>query len=140
MAFSINGFGVTFYGRRLVRPDRSYVTTKWFILACLPIVPLGSARLRDSSRGFSRQEYDVVEETPLDLVQVLNTYFYVYALIPSCLYWVFVKPPLAPAWLPPMLAVAYSLSPMLVLALLPHFLRLFSKQARPRSNRQKGLS
>jgi len=132
VGFSINGFGTTFYGRRLRDRDGSYVTTKWFILACLPILPLGSARLRDSRRGFSRQEYDVVEDIPLDLVQVFNTYVYVYLLVPASLYRLLVKPPEPPAMLPPALALLYGFWPILLVVFLPHILRLFSKQ-RPRA-------
>jgi hypothetical protein len=136
VALSINGFGTTFYGRRLRRPDGSYVTTKWFILAFLPILPLESARLKDSRRGFSRQEYEALEDIGLDWVQVLNTYVYVYLLFPLSLYWLLVKRPEAPAALPWVLALAFSFWPILLLVFLPHVLRLFSKEGRTTARRR----
>jgi hypothetical protein len=53
MAYSINGFGTTFYGSADPHPDGSYVVTTWIIAAAIPLIPLGSMRVlpvRDGSQ------------------------------------------------------------------------------------------
>jgi len=45
MAFSINGFGTTFYGKAEEDEDGSYVVTEWVVAAFLPLIPLGSKRI-----------------------------------------------------------------------------------------------
>jgi hypothetical protein len=42
MAFSVQGIGTAFYGKRDFQPDGSYVTTEWCIFFGLPIWPLRS--------------------------------------------------------------------------------------------------
>jgi len=81
MASSINGIGTTFYGQAGFEPDGSFITTKWFIFAYLPIIPMGSLRVRHagSDSGFfsSGTKYEVIMDYPLDIGQVLRTWAYV---------------------------------------------------------------
>lgn len=78
MPSSFNGIGTTYYGRREFRSDATYVTTEWFILFYIPIIPLGSFRVEFDGamwRMFgSVQHYSVYEQTSLNWRQVLNTY------------------------------------------------------------------
>jgi hypothetical protein len=46
MPFSVNGVGTTFYGNAQEEPDGSYVVTEWVVLFFVPILPLGSKRVR----------------------------------------------------------------------------------------------
>lgn len=46
MPHSIGGSGTVWYGEALKEPDGSYVTTEWFVVFAIPILPLGSKRVR----------------------------------------------------------------------------------------------
>ena len=78
------GIGTKLYGRGARLPDTSYVTTEWFVVLDLPILPLRSIRILPgktrflflviaSSRSF---EYRVVGGVPLrsNIKQILRTY------------------------------------------------------------------
>lgn len=82
MAFSLNGIGTAHYGRREL-PDGSYITTKWFVLLFVPVVPICSYRVVGD--GSNARTYGVgpsvytskslrTQEIPLDSRQVLRTY------------------------------------------------------------------
>lgn len=76
----INGCGLTLFGRRNVRSDGTYITTAWFTLAWIPIVPLGSVRLYANTRSFllvfSETHISGVQEEKLNWAQVVLTYLY----------------------------------------------------------------
>ncbi len=84
MAFSFNGFGTKFYGRREREPDGSYISTLWVVLLHLPVLPLMSVRMLPiegsaaigiySSRRFRQQR------VPLNWKQVLSVYAVVLGL------------------------------------------------------------
>lgn len=81
MANTFNGIGTTFYGKKEIDTDDSFVTTKWFVIGYFPIAPLGSYRLRSQGTSgipfLSRTtSYEVLEQLPLNLVQVLFVYAY----------------------------------------------------------------
>lgn len=84
MAFSINGFGTTFYGQADFEPDGSYVTTKWIILCYLPVIPTGSLRVRyaSQSNGFfsTGTNYQVIMDYPINIAQVIRIWAYVFCL------------------------------------------------------------
>ncbi len=40
MPRNVNGIGTTYYGASDRQPDKSFVTTEWFILFSVPLVPL----------------------------------------------------------------------------------------------------
>ncbi len=42
MAFTIHGVGIRAYGERDYWPDGSFVTTEWFVIAWIPLLPTGS--------------------------------------------------------------------------------------------------
>ena len=78
MAFSFNGIGTSYYGQSDFEADGSYVTTKWFIVAFAPLIPVESIRVQDVSSGlFGGRQYAVVAQHPLHLIQVLKTWAYV---------------------------------------------------------------
>lgn len=85
---SINGFGRKYYGQRDFEADGSFITTKWLIMAFLPIAPSGSARvLVTNSGGPFYKEYEILEEQPVCWRQVITTYAYVYGVIPMALHY-----------------------------------------------------
>src|SRR6185295_6776026 len=89
MPFSFNGIGTTYYGKRDFRADGSYVTTEWFVFACLPIIPIRSVRVRHQGTGEqhwylgigSSERYAVYEQTSPHRKQVFYTYGYVALLL-----------------------------------------------------------
>ncbi len=96
MAFSINGIGTTYFGKGDYEADGSYVTTKWFVLGFVPLIPLGSVRVQHlGARGGpfrSSEHYAIVGEEPLWLAQVLRTWLYVIAMF-AALGWMCLVPP-----------------------------------------------
>lgn len=77
MPYTLNGIGTTYYGSRDKGADGFYTTTKFFVLFAIPIVPLGSWRVRPVGRQtgiFTRtQNYEVIPQ-PMHWGQVLNVY------------------------------------------------------------------
>lgn len=81
MAFTINGIGTTFYGQRDFRADGSYVTTEWFVILYLPVVPIKSLRIAETNDRtnaviYSSESYHVLGQVPLSAIQVLSTYLF----------------------------------------------------------------
>jgi len=82
MAKSIQGFGTTFYGKRDFRSDGTYITTKWFILFFIPIIPIRSFRVRyqghsskmEGLSAKSSERYVIYEETTPNWKQGFFTY------------------------------------------------------------------
>ena len=132
MAYSINGFGTTYYGQRAFERDRSYVTTKWAIAGTVPLLPLGSLRVKEGSRGFARQQMFVVEELGIDWWQVLLTYAYVYLCVPYSLYLI-IGPDqqsfIEDYHVPFAVVMLFKAFPLLFVLALPHFLRWLSRRA-----------
>lgn len=120
MATSINGIGTTFYGQAGFEPDGSFITTKWFIFAYLPIIPMGSLRVRyaGETKGFlsSGTNYEVIMDYSINIPQVLRTWAYIisFAVLISLLS----KGPEA----------GWKFALLGVMALLPHTLRWFSRR------------
>lgn len=73
MPFSANGFGTTYYGHADAHQDGSYVATKWLVLLFIPIIPLGSYRLKLLSGGVVRKDYQGYRVS-FRFRQVLMTY------------------------------------------------------------------
>ena len=78
MPFTYCGCGTTYYGCKDVGPDGSYVTTEWFVLWYVPLIPLRSYRVLPTKNStnllvYQSQKY-LVGKIPLDRRQVLNGY------------------------------------------------------------------
>jgi hypothetical protein len=86
MPFTFNGTGTTYYGQRDIAPDGSYVTTRWFCILWVPIIPLDSWRvLPVEGKRFTvlpEQRY-VAQKLPLCWAQVKKTYFIAAAIVAS---------------------------------------------------------
>ncbi len=84
MAASINGIGTRFYGAGSPRRDGSTVTTKWFAVIFIPLIPLSSYRVIRNTKsdkltffGHSAS-YVVLEKLPINWAQVLRTYAFAF--------------------------------------------------------------
>lgn len=89
MAFTFNGIGTAFYGKRDFREDGSYLTTEWVVFF-IPIVPLRSLRVRPQPRGehtflgvvgYSSDSYAIFEKSAPNWKQVLSTYGFILLLV-----------------------------------------------------------
>jgi hypothetical protein len=84
MAFTLNGIGTRYSGTRWL-PDGSYVTTKWFVIVYMPILPLGSVRVVEASQawgsGFYGGQSMKAHPVPLDWRMVLSYYGWVAVVI-----------------------------------------------------------
>lgn len=81
MNYSYHGIGIRYYGQRDFRPDGSCVTTRWFCVFYLPLVPLKSIRIRPTgtSKYYSLRRVPVIEQQKLEKLsyeQVFSTYAY----------------------------------------------------------------
>lgn len=88
MAFTFRGIGAMHYGKRDFRPDGSYVTTLWFVVLYVPIVPIHSKRMRPTGEvkyyGIrSRRTYQLLEKTSPNLKQVVSVYAWFYTELAS---------------------------------------------------------
>jgi hypothetical protein len=80
--WSIYGFGTEYFSQRELRPDGSYVTTEFLTALDIPLVPLGSQRVREvgpasfgpGSVGWTSQQQYGVRAVPTNWRQVLNVY------------------------------------------------------------------
>ena len=82
MPWSFNGFGTEYLGQRELQPDGSYVTTEFVTALGIPLIPLGSRRVREiGTASFgpgvvgwtSKRPYEVTA-VPTNWRQVLNVY------------------------------------------------------------------
>jgi hypothetical protein len=42
MANTFNGIGTTYYGKKDIYSDSSFIAIKWFVVGFFPLIPLGS--------------------------------------------------------------------------------------------------
>jgi hypothetical protein len=90
MPFTFNGCGTSYYGHRYPAEDGSYVTTLWVTAVWIPLLPLGSHRVRPVGKGtniiiHSSQSYQTVR-VPLCWPQVRNVYLCVSPILAMILY------------------------------------------------------
>ena len=80
MAASINGIGTRFYGAASPKPDGSVITTKWFAVIFIPIIPLSSYRVLRQIKGDKflifgySSAYSIIQKLPMQWSQVFRTY------------------------------------------------------------------
>ena len=76
---TVNGCGMTHYGKCDFRPDGSYVSTLWFTIIYVPLIPVSSALLRDIPKseggGFYRTK------TAFHYWQALRTWLFAAPLV-----------------------------------------------------------
>src|SRR5882724_2920451 len=81
MAFVFHGIGTMVYGERDYWPDGSYVTTEWFVIAWMPIIPLYSKRISyaqnsDYAKYDEREGFYIYGTTGVDRRQATFVYLW----------------------------------------------------------------
>ena len=95
MSFVFHGIGTTTYGQRDYWPDGSFITTEWFVIGWVPIVPLGSQRVSYTPSNpratfDQRSRFYVYETFDVDWRQALSVYLWsVFAFGPVIVWIVF---------------------------------------------------
>ncbi|WP_145963947.1 hypothetical protein [Chromobacterium phragmitis] len=93
MAFSFNGIGTTYYGKRDVDENGSYITTKFIIIAYFPIIPIGSFIVmpHGPAEGNSAMSFQALDSVPIPLSwkQVLNVYFAAFGYSAAAAVWIY---------------------------------------------------
>ncbi len=78
MPSSINGCGTKYYGQRDFREDGSHLTTNFFCLLFVPLIPLQTIRVIPAATNswvpFSRNLYTVLEKSFPNPLQVGSVY------------------------------------------------------------------
>lgn len=87
------GIGTTLYGKADKKEDptygQTYVTTKWFIVCYLPLIPLKSMRIGGVKTkslflvvyNSSTTQYFILEQVPLNWAQIARTFFLTWGLV-----------------------------------------------------------
>jgi len=74
-----NGLGSKFYGSKDQNFDGSFVTTEWFVLLYLPVIPLKTVRVSfagtTNSWRKTTDRYQIIQKLSLDWQQIFSTYF-----------------------------------------------------------------
>ncbi len=85
MPYTFNRIGTKYYGKRDFGEDGSFVTTEWFVIIDIPIIPLGSFRVLPTGRTmdlfFIKSRDYRVQRVPLNWRQVINVYLVAIALL-----------------------------------------------------------
>lgn len=92
MAFVIHGIGTMVYAQRDYWPDGSYITTEWFVLAWVPIIPLYSKRISDiKTNDFAKYDasggFYVYETMGVDHRQALFVYLWFACVFGPVIIW-----------------------------------------------------
>jgi hypothetical protein len=131
MPSSINGCGTKYYGQRDFRADGSHVTTNFFCLLFVPIIPIHSVRvIPDPKNGwlpFSKNYFVILEKRWPNPLQVLCVYLCAASVVGMAILflgWVdpFLKvraPWLTHDWIEPVLFFPFLIPPLLI----PRWLR-----------------
>jgi hypothetical protein len=103
MPFTFRGIGTSNYGSRDFRPDGSYVTTQWFVVIYMPVVPWKSERILPVGQNwnyllFGSRRYQVIEPVPLYLPQILMVYGWFATT--GLLFWLALQLGMWPLWIP----------------------------------------
>jgi len=88
---SRNGCGEGLYGKKDIREDGSYVSTKWFMILLIPIIPLGTYRIwkgetlhsfvADARIGIQQSTEIRTERLKMDWQQIFLTYIVVLVIL-----------------------------------------------------------
>jgi hypothetical protein len=92
MSFVVHGIGTMVYGQRDYWPDGSFVTTEWFVLAWVPIIPICSKRIsyrRDNPYATfdTGGGYYVYETLGVNRRQAALTYLWLLGVVAPLVIW-----------------------------------------------------
>jgi len=127
---SFLGCGYIYYGRKNFNPaDKSYITTQWFVLLLIPIIPIATYRLiKDQINGsynfyniFSvNTNYTILNKiSNIDKLQVIKTYLFCWPLA-SLILWFIIWRPISASYV--------SIFTLIFLVLLMIYALLFNKK------------
>jgi hypothetical protein len=78
MPYTLNGFGTKYYGKREKAGDGSYITTMWITALYIPVLPVGSYRVKPVGEGTNyvvhRSQSYQVARVPLCWEQIWHVY------------------------------------------------------------------
>jgi hypothetical protein len=131
MAFTFHGIGTMVYGERDYWPDGSFVTTEWFVIAFVPLLPVISKRIgytRSSDYAtYDASGYWVYHNLPLSRRQVLFTYGWFASMITPIVLWANFQNSLAKIFGDEDKAAGLFLLIFAIVLALPYFLRRRAK-------------
>lgn len=134
MAFTIHGTGIMVYGERDYWPDGSFVTTEWFAVAWVPIIPIIGKRISYTQNTdyavFDPSGYYVYETLPLNRKQVLCTYGWFAGVVAPLVVWGYFQDSLARALGSDDQGAALCLLSAGLVFVFPYFLRRWAKRRR----------
>jgi hypothetical protein len=138
MAFTIHGIGMMVYGERDYWPDGSFVTTEWFVLAWVPIIPICSKRI-SYTRNSDYATYDandgfyVYETMGVDRLQAFFVYLWIASVLAPIIVWAVFQEALAKIVGDEDRAAGLCLLSSAIAFVTPYFLR---RRARKRKERE----
>jgi hypothetical protein len=99
MAFTFEGLGTKVYGRRDYWPDGSFITTEWFVIAYVPLIPICSKRISYKDENpFAKRDfsgYYVYETLGVDRKQAGFIYGWVASVVTAIVGWNYFQDALA---------------------------------------------
>ena len=127
MAFTFHGIGTMVYGERDYWPDGSFITTEWFVVGWVPLLPVISKRIgytRSSDYAtYDASGYWVYRNLPLSRKQVLFTYGWFASMITPIVLWANCQNSLAKIFGDEDKAAGLFLLILAIVLALPYFLR-----------------
>jgi hypothetical protein len=82
MPRTVNGIGTKYYGKSEPQPDGSFITTEWFVVFDVPLIPLKSQRVtylgNNQSWHNTTNLYNILGPAPLDKKLVLTAYAWLF--------------------------------------------------------------
>ena len=143
MAFEFHGIGTMMYGERDYWPDGSFVTTEWFVMAYVPIVPIISRRISYTQNSdyatYDHGGFYVYEILPLDRKQVLCTYGWFVSFVAPFVVWGTYQDVLAKQLGDAELAAGLFLLSAAFIFVLPYFLRRWAKRRKLQEWKRQSL-
>ena|ERR1700722_13394667 len=144
MGLVFHGIGTMAYGQRDYWPDGSFVTTEWFVLAYVPIIPICSKRI-SYTRNSDYATYDrsggyfVYETTAVDRKQAVYVYLWLASVIAPLLIWSTFQTPLAKILGDEDRAAGVFLGLTMIDFVFPYFLRLWVKGRKMKEWKRQSL-
>jgi hypothetical protein len=91
MSWTFHGIGTGVYGERDYWPDGSFVTTEWFFIAWIPLIPICSKRISYTHNSdyavFDPDGYYVYETMGVNRRQVIYTYLWIASVVAPIALW-----------------------------------------------------
>lgn len=86
MLITVNGIGLTYYGKCDFDTDGNYISTKCFVFFYIPILPISSALINEqatTASSFREGNYAIITTFPVYWPQALRIWSFLIALMPA---------------------------------------------------------